>query len=113
MTNAPSASGPAISLQKLSRHFGAVKAVDGVSLEIAAGSLVALVGLSGSGKSTLLKMINRLVDPTAGTVLNNGQNILEDDPHVMRRRLGSVFQNKRRVPPMSIRPPKRIGRQLA
>ena len=40
--------------------------VDDISLEIAAGSFVALVGLSGSGKSTLLKMINRLVDPTTG-----------------------------------------------
>jgi len=113
MTNAPSASGPAISLQKLSRHFGAVKAVDDVSLEIAAGSLVALVGLSGSGKSTLLKMINRLVDPTAGTVLIDDQNILEDDPHVMRRRIGYVFQNIGLFPHMSIARNICIGLELA
>lgn len=113
MKPTPSASGPAISLKKLSRHYGAVTAVDDVSLEIDAGSFVALVGLSGSGKSTLLKMINRLVDPTAGEVLIAGANVKATDPHVLRRQIGYVFQNIGLFPHMTISRNIGIGLELA
>lgn len=108
-----SALGPAISLHNLSRHYGAVKAVDGVSLDIAAGSLVALVGLSGSGKSTLLKMINRLVEPTSGEIRIAGEDIKADDPHILRRRIGYVFQNIGLFPHMTIARNIAIGLELA
>ncbi|MEO0439421.1 MAG: ATP-binding cassette domain-containing protein, partial [Pseudomonadota bacterium] len=93
MSIASAQSGPALSLQNLSRHYDAVKAVDDVSLEIAAGTMVALVGLSGSGKSTLLKMINRLVEPTSGRILINEESVDAADPHILRRQIGYVFQN--------------------
>ncbi|MEW4468898.1 ABC transporter ATP-binding protein [Parasphingorhabdus sp. JC815] len=108
-----SASGPAISLHNLGRRYGAIKAVDGVSLDIAAGSLVALVGLSGSGKSTLLKMINRLVEPTAGEICIAGENVKAVDPHILRRRIGYVFQNIGLFPHMPIARNIAIGLELA
>lgn len=113
MTDVLSAHGPAISLKNLSRHYGAVKAVDNVSLDIAAGSLVALVGLSGSGKSTLLKMINRLVDPNAGDIWVGDANIIDSDPHVLRRKIGYVFQNIGLFPHMTIARNIAIGLELA
>jgi len=106
-------SGPSISLHQLSRHYATVRAVDSVSLEIAAGSLVALVGLSGSGKSTLLKMINRLVEPTSGTIRIGGEAVESIDPHVLRRRIGYVFQNIGLFPHMTIARNIAIGLELA
>ncbi|MEP3225521.1 MAG: ABC transporter ATP-binding protein [Parasphingorhabdus sp.] len=107
------ASGPAISLQNVSRHYGSIKAVDNISLEIEAGSFVALVGLSGSGKSTLLKMINRLVDPAAGQLLIDNSNIEDTDPHILRRQIGYVFQNIGLFPHMTIARNIAIGLELA
>ncbi|MEO7169436.1 MAG: ATP-binding cassette domain-containing protein, partial [Sphingomonas sp.] len=61
--------GPSIAFDGVAKRYpGGAVAVDGVSLEIAGGSFVALVGASGSGKSTLLKMVNRLIEPTAGRI---------------------------------------------
>jgi osmoprotectant transport system ATP-binding protein len=105
--------GPSISLNNVSRHFGAVKAVDELSLEIEAGSLVALVGLSGSGKSTLLKMINRLVEPSSGSILVDNERVENIDPHVLRRRIGYVFQNIGLFPHMTIARNIAIGLELA
>jgi len=106
-------SGPSISMHRLSRHYATVRAVDSVSLEIAAGSLVALVGLSGSGKSTLLKMVNRLVEPTSGTIRIGGEPVESIDPHVLRRRIGYVFQNIGLFPHMTIARNIAIGLELA
>ncbi len=106
-------SGPSIRLQNVSRHYAAVRAVDGVSLDIAAGSLVALVGLSGSGKSTLLKMINRLVEPDSGEIFIGETPVCSIDPHVLRRRIGYVFQNIGLFPHMTIARNIAIGLELA
>lgn len=113
MNSMSSASGPAINLQGISKSYASVKAVDNVSLEIASGSFVALVGLSGSGKSTLLKMINRLVDPTAGTIRIDDKDILGSDPHMLRRAIGYVFQNIGLFPHMSVARNIAIGLELA
>lgn len=106
-------SGPSIRLQDVSRHYATVRAVDGVSLDIAAGSLVALVGLSGSGKSTLLKMINRLVEPDSGEILIGEEPVDSVDPHILRRRIGYVFQNIGLFPHMTIARNIAIGLELA
>ncbi len=106
-------SGPSISLHQLSRHYGTVRAVDSVSLEIPAGALVALVGLSGSGKSTLLKMINRLVEPTSGAVRIGDEAVDSIDPHILRRRIGYVFQNIGLFPHMTVARNIAIGLELA
>ncbi len=84
-----------------------------VSLDIEAGSLVALVGLSGSGKSTLLKMINRLVEPDSGSILIGDEPVESLDPHILRRRIGYVFQNIGLFPHMTIARNIAIGLELA
>ncbi len=66
--------------------------LDGVSLEIQAGSTTALLGRSGSGKTTLLRTVNRLVEPTAGRVLVQGRPTTEWDPITLRRSIGYVIQ---------------------
>ena len=58
-----------LELQGLTRRFGATTAVDGVSLVVPAGQMVGIIGRSGAGKSTLLRLVNRLVEPSAGRIL--------------------------------------------
>ena len=89
----PPSPGPAVTLESVTKRYGVVTAVDGVSLTIAGGSFVALVGSSGSGKSTLLKTINRLIAPDQGVVRIDGEDVAAEEPHVLRRRIGYVFQN--------------------
>ena len=66
---------PCISFRDTTKRYGTHAAVDGVSLDIATGSFVALVGASGSGKSTLLKTVNRLVETDSGAVLFEGDDV--------------------------------------
>ncbi|WGR93334.1 ATP-binding cassette domain-containing protein [Bradyrhizobium sp. ISRA443] len=72
---------------------GRVMAVDDVSLDIAAGEFVAIVGASGSGKSTLLRLANRLLDADSGRVVVEGADVRDVDPVRLRRRMGYVFQS--------------------
>ncbi|MGL5857016.1 MAG: ABC transporter ATP-binding protein [Angustibacter sp.] len=67
-------------------------AVGGLSLDVRRGELLALVGPSGCGKSTILRMVNRLVQPTAGRILVDGQDVTAVDPVRLRRRIGYVIQ---------------------
>jgi osmoprotectant transport system ATP-binding protein len=66
--------------------------VDALSLDIAEGETVVLVGPSGCGKTTTLKMINRLIEPTSGTLLVDGVDTSTMEPHVLRRSIGYVIQ---------------------
>ena len=83
---------PLIHLTKVSKLYGAYAALDGVSLAVARGEFVALVGASGSGKTTLLKTINGLTPPDAGEVRVGGESVDAVPPHELRRRIGYVFQ---------------------
>jgi phosphonate transport system ATP-binding protein len=77
-------------------YDGGTKALDNVSFSVPNGEFLAVIGLSGSGKSTLLRCINRLVEPTQGQVILNGEDIAaasDDDLRVFRRRIGMVFQH--------------------
>jgi polar amino acid transport system ATP-binding protein len=86
---------PAIALVALEKRFGDNEVLKGIDLEIAPGEVVCVIGPSGSGKSTLLRCVNRLEEPTGGTVLIEGIDIT--DPHtdldVVRTRIGMVFQS--------------------
>ncbi|MGW5383408.1 ABC transporter ATP-binding protein [Nocardia sp. NPDC003963] len=68
-------------------------AVDELSLECPTGKITALVGPSGCGKTTSLRMINRLIEPTSGTISLNGEVTTAMDPARLRRRIGYVIQN--------------------
>jgi osmoprotectant transport system ATP-binding protein len=91
-----------IEVEGLTRRYHDVLAVDGVSFRVAPGELLVLVGESGSGKTTTLKMINRLVEPTAGRVLVDGQDARAAEPHALRRRIGYVFQRIGLFPHMTV-----------
>jgi osmoprotectant transport system ATP-binding protein len=106
---------PAESLRfdAVSKRYGDTSAVDGVSLDIPAGSFVALVGASGSGKSTLLQMINRLIDPSAGRVLLDGEDIAAGPAPALRRRIGYVFQGIGLFPHMTVGENIGIGPRIA
>ena len=71
---------------------GGTLAVEDFTLEIASREAVALVGTSGSGKTTLMRMINRMVDPTAGRVHIDGEDVAAMDPVALRRSIGYVMQ---------------------
>ncbi len=78
-------------------------AVGGLTLDVAAGELVTLVGPSGCGKSTVLRMVNRLIEPTSGRVLLDGEDVTAADPVELRRRIGYVIQNVGLFPHQNIR----------
>jgi phosphonate transport system ATP-binding protein len=77
-------------------YEGGVTALQDVSFDVPKGQFLAVIGLSGSGKSTLLRCINRLIDPTDGRILWDGEDITAASPEEMRRirrRIGMVFQH--------------------
>ncbi|MFJ7188924.1 ABC transporter ATP-binding protein [Streptomyces bacillaris] len=74
------------------RYADGTTAVDDLSFEVAEGELVTLVGPSGCGKTTTMKMVNRLIEPTEGTIFLAGDDISAIDPVELRRRIGYVIQ---------------------
>ncbi|MFD2419268.1 ABC transporter ATP-binding protein [Amycolatopsis pigmentata] len=75
------------------RYPGGTVAVDGLSLTVEDGTITVFVGPSGCGKTTSLRMINRMVEPSAGTVLLDGKDVRESEPSVLRRGIGYVIQS--------------------
>ena len=84
-----------ISLQDVEKRFPGARApaVKDLSLEVAEGETVVLVGPSGCGKTTTMKMINRLIEPTAGSIVVNGTDVMRQDPVELRRGMGYVIQS--------------------
>jgi osmoprotectant transport system ATP-binding protein len=84
-----------ISLKSVSKRFGnsAETAVQDLSMDVGQGETVVLVGPSGCGKTTTMKMINRLVEPTSGTITVDGTDVLKQDPVRLRRSIGYVIQS--------------------
>jgi len=93
---------PAISYQHVTKSFGLLKAVNDVSLDIAEGEFVAIVGGSGSGKTTLLRLANRLIEADNGTITVAGEDVRDVDPVALRRRIGYVFQAGGLFPHLSV-----------
>ena len=97
---------PALAVNSVTKEYGSVRALDGVSFEIAPGEMVALVGPSGCGKSTLLNLAGCIDLPTSGSVLVDGHqtNRLNDDAltALRRDRIGTVFQFFNLLPAMTV-----------
>ncbi len=93
---------PAISYSHVAKSFGSVMAVDDVSLEIAEGEFLAIVGGSGSGKTTLLRLTNRLIEADRGEIRIQGEDVGRVDPVSLRRRIGYVFQSGGLFPHLSV-----------
>jgi len=81
-----------ISVENLTKQYGANTVVDDVSMTVERNSITVIVGTSGSGKSTLLRMINRLVEPSSGRVLLEGRDTRAEPAHLLRRRIGYAIQ---------------------
>ncbi len=95
---------PAISLRDVRKQYGTGSfAVDGITLDIHRGELVCFVGPSGCGKTTTLKMINRLIEPTSGTILVDGTNVTLQRRVDLRRSIGYVIQQIGLFPHESVR----------
>ena len=120
MTAAP----PLIAFAHVGKRFdggrGAkpVLAVDDVSLEVAGGEFLAIVGGSGSGKTTLLRLANRLIDADSGSITVEGEDVRAVDPVALRRRIGYVFQSGGLFPHLSVAgnigiTPKLVGQPAA
>jgi osmoprotectant transport system ATP-binding protein len=91
-----------IKIESLSKRYGPVTVVDGVSLTIERGTITVIVGTSGSGKSTLLRMINRLVEPSGGRVLIDDRDTAAEPAHLLRRRIGYAIQGHGLFPHRSV-----------
>lgn len=92
-----------IKFETVSKKFKKRTVISNFNLEIADGQLVALIGASGCGKTTTLKMINRLIEPSAGRILLNGKNIADVNIIKLRRNMGYVIQQTGLFPHMTIR----------
>jgi osmoprotectant transport system ATP-binding protein len=93
-----------IRLEAVSKRYGdGTVAVEDLTLDAAAGELTVLIGPSGCGKSTVLRMVNRLVEPTSGRVLIDGEDIVDADPVTLRRRIGYVIQHVGLFPHQTVR----------
>lgn len=97
------ANGPIIQMRNLAKHFGGLKAVDGVDIDVRRGAIHALIGPNGSGKTTIINMLSGLYVPTAGRVQLNGHDLTGKRPHVIASHgIGRTFQNIRLFPTMSV-----------
>jgi osmoprotectant transport system ATP-binding protein len=95
---------PLIAFAHVGKSFdgGRVKAVDDVTLEVAAGEFLAIVGGSGSGKTTLLRLANRLIEADSGSITVQGEDVRALDAVSLRRRIGYVFQSGGLFPHISV-----------
>ncbi|MEI5679815.1 MULTISPECIES: phosphonate ABC transporter ATP-binding protein [unclassified Mesorhizobium] len=94
-----------LEIRNVSRRFGKKTAVDSVALEIQQGQMVGIIGRSGAGKSTLLRMINRLIDPTQGSIFFEGEEVSAHRGATLRRwqrDCAMIFQQFNLVPRLDV-----------
>src|SRR5688572_20295990 len=91
-----------IELDGVSKRWDGAVALDSLTLSVRPGELLVLLGGSGSGKTTALKLVNRLLEPTAGTVRVDGEDVRRTPPHELRRRIGYAFQQVGLFPHLTV-----------
>ncbi len=90
---------PAVSWRSVTKVYpDGMKALDDVTLSVATGETLALLGTSGSGKTTLLKMVNRLIEPSSGEIIVRGKRTSDWDAIALRRSIGYVIQEAGLMP---------------
>ena len=95
---------PVLSVRDLHKAFGGVRAVDGVSFDVAAGEVVALIGPNGAGKTTCFNLINGQIVPDSGTVVLEGRDVTGRSPRVLARHgVGRTFQIAATFASMTVR----------
>lgn len=95
-------SASALRLEGVCKHFGGVRAVDGIDISVLKGTVHALIGPNGSGKTTTLNVLSGIYKPTSGRILVDEHDVTRDAPHLRSARgLGRTFQNIRLFPTMS------------
>ena len=86
-----------LELTHLKKYYGQTHAVEDVSFSVKPGEVVVIIGPSGAGKSTVLRCINRMIDPTEGSILFQGTDMAqvkrEKELKAIRRRIGMIFQS--------------------
>ena len=91
-----------ISLENVSKRYGELYAVKDLSFTVEQGEFCCLIGPSGCGKSTTLKMVNRMIEPSGGTITVAGEDIAESSPEKLRRSMGYVIQSIGLFPHMTV-----------
>ena len=104
MPNSNTTSGASIELLNVTKQYPNQDqaAVENFSMKINPGELIMLVGPSGCGKTTTMKMINRIIEPTSGSITIDGEDVLSLDQNTLRRRIGYVIQQIGLFPHMTI-----------
>lgn len=92
----------AIEYRDICKSYGEKSVLEHLNLTIPSGEFVTMIGSSGSGKTTALKMVNRLIEPTSGTVLVDGHDVRETDPIRLRRNIGYAIQGSVLFPHMTV-----------
>jgi branched-chain amino acid transport system ATP-binding protein len=101
---------PLLSVEDVTRRFGGIVALDGVSFDADEGEIVGLIGPNGAGKTTAFNVITRLYRPESGRVLFLGEDLLRTPAHrVVRRGIARTFQNVELFPSMSVLDNVRVG----
>ncbi|RWR15866.1 ATP-binding cassette domain-containing protein, partial [Microbacterium enclense] len=102
--DAHASSGVGIRLEGVTKVYPgqSVPAVDAFSMEVEPGELIMFVGPSGCGKTTTMKMINRIIEPTSGTISIDDRDVLSLNPNELRRHIGYVIQQIGLFPHMTI-----------
>ncbi len=96
-----SAAAPLLQVRAVAKRFGALKVLKGISLDIAAGEFITLLGESGSGKTTMLRLIAGFEQPTSGEIWMNGERLDTLPPY--KRRVNTVFQQYALFPHLNVR----------
>jgi branched-chain amino acid transport system ATP-binding protein len=101
---------PLLVVENVTRRFGGVVALDGVSFEVHPGEIVGLIGPNGAGKTTVFNVVTRVYTPDSGDIRFDGESLLRTRPHrVIRRGVARTFQNVALFPSMSVIDNVRIG----